>query len=61
MKAGRRWTGRQVIADILRAAAMGYAVDGDPERAKVLRKRARWLDGREGPGEPYRKHRKTTP
>jgi hypothetical protein len=48
---------QQDIADILRGVAIGLASQGEPERARILRKRARQLEGRDGPGEPYRKHR----
>lgn len=44
---------RAGIADLLRVAAAGM----DPERAKIVRKRARILEGRERPGE-VRKHRR---
>lgn len=48
---------QQDIADILRGVAIGAARNGEADRAKILRKRARQLEGRDGPGEPYRKHR----
>lgn len=44
---------RTDIADLLRVAAAGM----DPGRAKIVRKRARILEGRERPGE-VRKHRR---
>lgn len=49
---------RTGIAELLRAAAAGYAIDGeDPARVARIRKSARILEGRERPGDA-RRHRK---
>lgn len=49
----------QVIADILRSVADMRAANDDQEGAKRARAGARVVEGRDGPGERYRKHRRT--
>lgn len=55
----RGWVTKSELADLLRAAAAGAQVDGDPGRARVLRTGARRMERRDGAGESGRKHVRT--
>ena len=47
---------RREIGELFRAAAVGFAVDGDMAAARRARASARAVERRDGVGERYRRH-----